>query len=127
MGKNIHRKDFLKKLSMGGVLIFGGGTLLSACGDNKEQQQEQLLKNSNEPCNDVSGLTDDELNTRTTNEYVSSSPYNDKFCGTCNLFIMPKEGKECGACQVVKGPISPRGYCKLWIKKVDNQNSEGHS
>ncbi len=122
MEKNITRKNFLKKISIGGVLIIGGGTLISACGDSNEKQQEQLSKNANLPCSDVSGLTDSELATRTSNDYTSASPYNDKFCGTCNLFIMPKEGKQCGSCQVVKGPISPQGYCKLWIKKVNPQS-----
>ncbi len=119
MEKNINRKNFIKKISIGGVILFGGSTLLSACGGKDNGKLPQTTQKANSPCADVSGLTDAELATRTSNDYTVASPYNDKMCGTCNLFILPKGNKPCGTCQVVKGPISPQGYCKLWIKKVN--------
>ena len=33
-------------------------------------------------------------------------------CDTCNLFVTPN------ACKTVKGDISPKGWCKIWVKKV---------
>jgi hypothetical protein len=122
MAKNISRKKFIKNISFSGVILFGGSTLLSACRGKDNSQPGQSTNKANSPCSDTSGLTDAELATRTSNEYMLASPYNDKMCGTCNLFIMPKEGKPCGSCQVVKGPISPQGYCRLWIKKVNMQS-----
>ncbi len=119
MGKNIDRKNFIKKISIGGVVLFGGSTLLSACGGKDNGQPGQAIDKANSPCSDTSGLTDAEIATRTSNEYMIASPYNDKFCGTCNLYVMPKGDNKCGSCLVVKGPISPQGYCRLWIKKVN--------
>ena len=119
MEKNINRKNFIKKISIGGVILFGGSALLSACGGKDNGKLPQTTQKANSPCADVSGLTDAELATRTSNDYTVASPYNDKMCAICNLFIPPNGNNPCGSCQVVKGPISPQGYCKLWIKKVN--------
>ena len=35
-------------------------------------------------------------------------PDGDKDCGACAHFMPP------GACRIVQGPISPRGYCRLF-------------
>ncbi len=118
MEKNISRKNFIKKISIGGVILFGGSTLISACGGNDNGQPGKAISKTRSPCSDTSGLTDTEIASRTSNEYMVASPYNDKMCGTCNLYILPGGNKPCGTCQVVKGPISPQGYCRLWIKKV---------
>jgi hypothetical protein len=39
------------------------------------------------------------------------SPKDGKQCDGCNLFVSPN------ACKTVKGDISPKGWCKIWIKK----------
>lgn len=39
------------------------------------------------------------------------TPKDGKQCDGCNFFVAPH------ACQVVKGDISPTGYCMLWVKK----------
>ena len=40
------------------------------------------------------------------------TPKDGKQCDGCNFFVAPH------ACQVVKGDISPTGYCMLWVKKA---------
>ena len=40
------------------------------------------------------------------------TPKDGKQCDGCNFFVAPR------ACQVVKGDISPTGYCMLWVKKA---------
>jgi hypothetical protein len=68
-------------------------------------------------CTDTSGLTPDEANARTqVMAYVDRSMDASKTCGGCQLFKPAGEG-QCGACQVVKGPINPLGNCKSWVKK----------
>jgi hypothetical protein len=40
------------------------------------------------------------------------SPKDGHQCDGCNLFIAPN------ACKTVKGEISPKGWCKIWVKKA---------
>jgi hypothetical protein len=40
------------------------------------------------------------------------SPKDGRQCDGCNLFISPN------ACKTVKGDISPKGWCKIWVKKA---------
>ena len=39
-------------------------------------------------------------------------PNGDRSCSNCNLFEPPS------ACKSVEGPISPNGWCKIWVKKA---------
>lgn len=39
------------------------------------------------------------------------SPKGSQECDNCQYFQPP------GACQVVAGTISPKGWCKMWLKK----------
>ncbi len=41
-----------------------------------------------------------------------SSPKDGKQCDGCNFFVAPN------ACKSVAGEISPKGWCKLWVKKA---------
>ena len=47
-----------------------------------------------------------------------TKPNAGKQCSTCSLFIAGKDAKSNGTCQVVKGPISPSGWCKLYSPKA---------
>jgi hypothetical protein len=39
-----------------------------------------------------------------------TSPNGDHRCGTCKQFVAPN------ACKIVDGAISPRGWCRIWLK-----------
>jgi hypothetical protein len=39
------------------------------------------------------------------------SPKGSQSCANCKLFVPPS------SCTLVEGPISPRGWCKLWVGK----------
>jgi hypothetical protein len=69
-------------------------------------------------CNDVTGLTEAEVQMRQTLAYVDASPHADKLCSNCQLYIPAEEGAPCGGCQIIKGPIAPGGYCTSWAAKV---------
>lgn len=43
-------------------------------------------------------------------------PVGGKKCSTCSLFI-PGKGMKAGSCKLVKGSISPNGYCKFYSAK----------
>ena len=67
-------------------------------------------------CSDTAGLSDAELAMRNAQAYQDKSPEADKLCVGCQLFV-PASPTECGKCSLIKGPISPNGYCKAWVKK----------
>jgi hypothetical protein len=92
--------------------LFGAAPIVSvlvaACGK----------KDAPDSCQDVSALSDAEKTARTALQYTDTSPHPDKVCSGCNLYQPPADASQCGGCQVVKGPIHPRGYCTSWVQKV---------
>ena len=80
-------------------------SVLSACGKNVN-------------CSEAPGLSADELKARLeTAQYQEQSMDATKHCSQCSLFVAPAQ-TGCGACKVLKGPINPNGYCKLYVGKV---------
>lgn len=68
-------------------------------------------------CTDTTGLKPDELTMRTqTAAYVDVSPNAAQRCDGCAQWV-PATPDACGGCKVVKGPIAPAGWCKLWVQK----------
>ncbi len=67
-------------------------------------------------CTDTAGLSAADLTMRTTLGYVDASPEPAKNCANCMLY-KPGAPEACGGCQVVKGQINPKGYCKSWATK----------
>jgi hypothetical protein len=92
------------------LFLLGGSalTLLGAAGCSKEPSS----------CNDVSGLSADEAKVRTTLEYVDRSPDLTKTCEKCQQWIAPAESSSCGGCKVLKGPVHPKGHCKVFVAKA---------
>lgn len=65
-------------------------------------------------CTDTRELSQPDLLRRQSLEYTDVSPEGDaKSCATCK-FYEPGSADQCGGCQLVAGPISPRGHCKMW-------------
>jgi High potential iron-sulfur protein len=48
-----------------------------------------------------------------------SKPKNGQQCSTCTLYVPAKSNpsKANGTCKIVKGAISPTGWCKFYAKK----------
>lgn len=112
--EKISRKDFLKNVVYSGVLLMGDGILLSACGGQKKQPGNV----ANDPCTNLTGLSQADLETRTQFNYTGHTPNKDKYCGNCIHFHPPTNGSDpCGTCEIVKGPINPDGYCTQWMAK----------
>jgi hypothetical protein len=40
-----------------------------------------------------------------------------KTCDRCQQFLPPPAAHACGSCKVVKGPVNPKGGCKLFVLK----------
>ena len=73
-------------------------------------------------CNDVSTLPPADRELRVTLGYVDKSPDPARVCGGCVQYgasegAAPGETplpSGCGRCQILRGPVSPRGQCKRW-------------
>ena len=69
-------------------------------------------------CNDVSGLSSDQQNTRTTLGYEDSSDQPGKSCAKCTQYLAPPKMSDCGKCKVLPGPVHPNGYCRAFTPKA---------
>ena len=107
MKNKMNRKEFLKKLPAIGAALVGGSIFIQRC---------QGSKTSEDPCADLSKLSAEEKQTRKDFEYVAKSPFSDKLCSNCELWLAPEEGKTCGGCEIMEGPINPNGHCNAWVK-----------
>ena len=113
---NYSRRKFLNKCLTTGGLFLGGAFILNSCNTNQADEKPAVKKqsNSDDPCNDLSGISDDELKKRTSLGYVTKSPNPDNQCGNCSLYIPPKDGESCGGCLLFKGPVYKEGHCVQW-------------
>jgi hypothetical protein len=102
---NLTRRDLLKRSIWLPVLATAGASL-AGCGDEKLT------------CNDTSGLASADLTMRQSQAYTDVTPDASKTCDGCSLFKAPAQTNACGSCTVLKGPVHPKGYCKLWAKKA---------
>lgn len=120
------RRAFLQRLSALGLAGLGGSTLLAGCGGGGEQPtttDDQATADTEAggddfTCTDTSGLTEAEVQMRETLAYVDETPFPDKRCDNCQLYLPPEAGAQCGGCQVLKGPVHPQGYCNSWAAQV---------
>ena len=112
----ISRSEFFKKLFVATISFTGIAAFIQTCGGNEEKQQTQ--KNVNDPCNDLGGLSQADIQTREQFEYVATTPDKNKTCFNCAHFHPPVQGKVCGTCELVKGPINANGYCNQWFIKA---------
>jgi len=87
--------------------------LLSRC-QSKNSSEGEETATTVDPCNDFSGVSENDLKTRKKLGYVNQSPRPESKCGNCNLWLPPKEGKACGNCLLFKGPVYTTGYCTYW-------------
>ncbi|MCB9787110.1 MAG: high-potential iron-sulfur protein [Deltaproteobacteria bacterium] len=107
----MNRRHFFKEAGLLGAAAAGAAMAISACKSSGGEAAPAVT------CTDTAGLTEAELSARMDAEYVDHSQVPGKMCSTCALFEAPATEGKCGGCKVVKGPINPQGYCKLWAQK----------
>lgn len=120
----LSRREFLQRALALGMATAGAGVVLSACGKKEEKKPEAKKPAAKKPeakkalkCDDAAGLSDADKATRKNNAYVDKSTTAGKKCDNCQLYQAKAPGA-CGGCAVVKGPIHPDGYCRVWVKKA---------
>jgi hypothetical protein len=103
MDDKLSRRDVLQQSAALGALVVLGG---AAC-----NKPAALV------CTDTTGLAAPDLQVRTSLAYVDVSTEPGKMCSNCQQFVAPAAAGTCGSCKVLKGPISPNGYCKSFVLK----------
>lgn len=98
----VNRRQFLERAAMIGAGL-SAAALLGGC----------KAGGGGTDCSDVSALSETELASRTTSNYVERSPHAAKTCANCALYTGTADS--CGVCSVVRGPIKAAGYCDLWV------------
>jgi hypothetical protein len=104
MSDDITRRDMIKRSLVVLGAASAAGAVLMGCGDDEGELT----------CTDTSGLSEPEKQMREQQAYTDHSPERDKLCDNCRFWTAPQQPNTCGGCQVIKGPIHPKGYCKLW-------------
>ncbi|GIX42018.1 MAG: hypothetical protein KatS3mg129_1751 [Leptospiraceae bacterium] len=121
MDKKITRKEFLVTAGVVGSTFIFGSSIITSCKKKEETQEVQETKEQAQTetpkCDDLSGLTPEDINQRKQLQYTDNSPKPDQTCSNCALFVPPENNTPCGKCNLVKGPISPNGWCTSWVQK----------
>ena len=118
MKKSISRKEFLQYCAAMGAAVVGGGSLISACGGGGDEGGSSGQAGSTaaaDPCGDLTGLTDTDLQLRKNLKYVVVSTEEGKNCANCKFYLADQFGEQCGGCQLFKGPVHPKGNCSSWF------------
>lgn len=115
--RTVSRRQFLERMSFAAVAagtVIVSGRADPAHATRSAPADDATVRDDGDSCTDVSNLSAEQKKTRKSLQYVDDSPHAEKRCNNCRLFKAPEEGSECGTCQVVPGPIHPKGYCIAW-------------
>ena len=120
------RKDFLKKVSLFGMVAAGSSAVLTACAggttetatDAASEEAATAPAAEVDPCGDLTNVDDASKQMRTTLGYVKEGADPAKRCDNCQLYVAAAEGSSCGGCTLFKGPVHPGGYCNSWVTKT---------
>lgn len=116
--KKLDRRAFLRRAAQLGAVAAVAPALVSMTTACSKKDGGSSGGKDSFSCEDTSGLTDDEKANRNALEYTDHSPHGtEKDCENCALYVEAEAGHDCGGCQLIAGPIHPRGYCTSWVAK----------
>ncbi len=122
------RRVFLKNAFSTGLAITGLTGIAASCTGNTDQEEktetpaaapESPSAASTDDCKDFSQVPQAEIEKRKSLGYEEVTPFTDKQCDNCQLFIPPKEGHTCGGCMLFKGPVYAEAHCTYWAPQTD--------
>lgn len=122
MGEKIFsRRKFINKYLVAGVVKLGLGTMITgsslksmANNEKIRQQEKKPQENQKNPCDDLTGVSAEEVAKRKKLAYVNKTPIPDNHCSNCALYLPAAKDKPCGGCMLFKGPVRAEGYCAYW-------------
>lgn len=118
MLKSNSRRKFLRKYLTAHAVFVGGGLLVGSCDSGSKDEKSTEEAYSGDPCENMSGLSESDLQKREQLGYVKKSPIPDSVCSNCQLYLPAKTEKDCGGCMLFKGPVYAEAYCTYWAPQV---------
>ncbi|MBX2923519.1 MAG: high-potential iron-sulfur protein [Chitinophagaceae bacterium] len=118
--KEYSRRQFISQCAGHSAAFMGMMFLLNSCGGNNKPaaKEENTAKPATDPCNDLTGVSAEELDKRKRMAYVDKSQMPGSSCGNCGLYIPWKDQTTCGGCLLFKGPVHAEGHCIQWVAKT---------
>lgn len=110
------RRQFFRTVLHQGLLLVGVG--LTACGGPVKTTDEVSVDDPTVDCDDLSGLSEQDLNLRKTYGYLPKSPVPDNQCSNCNLWLPNEANPSCGKCLLFEGPVYAEGHCTSWAPQT---------
>lgn len=120
MKENLTRKNFIKQFLIYTTAVTGGAFLFNSCKSddakpekNTGTQGETQAKSMVQPqsCNDLTGLSKEEIEKRKSLGYTEHAPSPDMKCEVCKLYLPPADGVKCGSCSLFKGFVDAEASC----------------
>lgn len=119
MEENLSRKKFIAKCTGLAGALLGGAFLLNGCKGDESKPANKPATSGDQPksmvqpqsCNDVTGLSNEEIEKRKKLGYIEHSPSPDMKCEICKLYLPPAEGAKCGSCSLFKGFVDKEASC----------------
>ena len=93
-------------------------SILSGCQKKSTTDHKENLENLPIDCPDTDNLGQEVLAQRKLLNYVDTSSIPTRTCSNCKLYTNPSSSSHCGGCQVLPGPVHPRGYCSSWYYRM---------
>jgi hypothetical protein len=118
MNQEKNRRAFLQKCGRSALALSTGSLWLSSCQSAKTTVSKSSKASKVNPCEDLTGVSEVDVEKRKALGYVSLSSMPDKQCDACKLWVPVPEGKECGGCLLFTGPVAPEGNCTYWAPQV---------
>lgn len=94
-------------------LLSGGGLLAAATFVGCKERQEREFT-----CLPDAKLPEPEMKARNAVEYVERGTDASRHCDVCQHWQPGKSDDACGGCAVLRGPIHPRGTCRVFTKRA---------
>lgn len=110
------RRTFLALAGKLGLLGLVAPLTAAGCGGGgddaaQSDQSAPAAKVDDTGCNDVSGLTESQIEARRMFEYVETAADPAEACKLCAFWDEPEAGQLCGGCTLFAGPVHPDGSC----------------
>lgn len=102
-------------VAIGTVILVAGSSVSSMAKEGDSNQQPKVPQPAQKnPCDDLTGVSAEEVAKRKKLAYVNKTPIPDSHCSNCALYLPAAKDKPCGGCMLFKGPVRAEGYCAYW-------------
>lgn len=98
----VSRRRLLGRAATAAFALVGAGAAAAGC------KKAPLV------CDGLPGIAPADVQLRTALEYKDTSTDPNRLCVNCTLYVAAPAEDACAGCKVVRGPINPKGTCKVF-------------